>query len=186
MLTTGTARLSNRLHREFAPLPRLHFEDFAPGQVFEHGPRFMPRDEMVAFAAEYDPQPMHLDEDAARATMLGGLCASGWFACSILMRMCVEAFAGRSASMGAPGVDEVRWLAPIRPGDQLTFRATVLETRASRSRSDMGLVRFSFDLFNQRGEHGVALTTSMMMGRRENAPRPDPSPVTAEQPKGGP
>jgi acyl dehydratase len=126
----------------------------------------MPRDEMVAFAAEFDPQPMHLDEEAARATMLGGLCASGWFACCILMRMCVEAFIHRSASMGAPGVDEVRWLMPIRPDDQLTFRATVLDTRASRSRADMGFVRFSFDLFNQRSEHVVALTTSMMMQRR--------------------
>jgi acyl dehydratase len=134
----------------------------------------MPRDEMVAFAAEFDPQPMHLDDDAARATMLGGLCASGWFACCILMRMCVEAFARDSASMGAPGVDEVRWLKPIRPGDQLTFRATVIDTRVSRSRPDMGFVRFNFDLYNQAGEHVVALSTSMMMGRREPAPRPDP------------
>lgn len=129
----------------------------------------MPRDEMVAFAAEFDPQPMHLDEVAARSTMLGGLCASGWFACCILMRMCAEAFVLDSSSMGAPGVDEVRWLLPIRPGDQLTLRATVIETRASRSRPDMGFVRFNFDLFNQRNEHVVALTTSMMMGRRAPA-----------------
>jgi len=129
----------------------------------------MPRDEMVAFAAEFDPQPMHLDEAAARATMLGGLCASGWFACCILMRMCAEGFVLDSSSMGAPGVDEVRWLVPIRPGDQLTLRATVLDTRLSRSRQDMGFVRFNFDLFNQRDQHVVALTTSMMMGRRAGA-----------------
>ena len=129
----------------------------------------MPRDEMVAFAAEFDPQPMHLDEAAARATMLGGLCASGWFACCILMRMCAEGFVLDSSSMGAPGVDEVRWLVPIRPGDQLTLRATVLDTRLSRSRQDMGFVRFNFDLFNQRNQHVVALTTSMMMGRRAGA-----------------
>jgi acyl dehydratase len=126
----------------------------------------MPRDEMMAFAAQYDPQPMHLDEAAARLTMLGGLCASGWFACCILMRMCAEAFVLNSSSMGAPGVDEVRWLAPIRPDDQLTLRATVLDTRASKSRPDMGFVRFSFELFNQRNERVVALTTSMMMARR--------------------
>jgi acyl dehydratase len=129
----------------------------------------MPRDEMVAFAAEFDPQPMHLDEAAARASMLGGLCASGWFACCILMRMCTEAFVLESSSMGAPGVDEVRWLEPICPGDRLSLRATVLDTRASRSRPDMGFVRFSFDLLNQRGAHVVALTTSMMMGRRTSA-----------------
>jgi acyl dehydratase len=131
----------------------------------------MLRDDMVAFAAEFDPQPMHLDEDAARATMLGGLCASGWFACCILMRMCAEAFVLDSSSMGAPDVDEVRWLKPIRPNDQIVLRATVLDTRASRSRPDMGFVRFSFDLFNQRDEHVVALTTSMMMGRRATSPR---------------
>ena len=129
----------------------------------------MPRDEMVAFAAEFDPQPMHLDEAAARSTMLGGLCASGWFACCILMRMCAEAFVLDSSSMGAPGVDEVRWLVPIRPDDRLTLRATVLDTRLSRSRPDMGLVRFRFELFNQRGEQAVALITSMMMGRRAAA-----------------
>ena len=129
----------------------------------------MPRDQMVAFAAEFDPQPMHLDEAAAGATMLGGLCASGWFACCILMRMCAEGFVLDSSSMGAPGVDEVRWLVPIRPGDQLTLRATVLDTRLSRSRQDMGFVRFNFDLFNQRDQHVVALTTSMMMGRRAGA-----------------
>jgi acyl dehydratase len=148
-------------------LARLSFEDFTPGRVFEHGPRPMPRDEMMAFAAQYDPQPMHLDEAAARQTMLGGLCASGWFACCILMRMCAEAFVLNSSSMGAPGVDEVRWLAPIRPDDRLTLRATVLDTRASKSRPDMGFVRFSFELFNQRGERVVALTTSMMMARRD-------------------
>jgi acyl dehydratase len=88
------------------------------------------------------------------------------------MRMCTEAFVLESSSMGAPGVDEVRWLKPIRPNDRLTLRATVLDTRLSRSRADMGLVRFSFDLFNQRDEQVVALTTSMMMGRREVVPPP--------------
>src|ERR1700750_1596677 len=93
-------------------VPDLYWEDFTPGRVCEHGPRRMPRDEMIAFAAEFDPQPMHLDEVAARETMLGGLAASGWYVCCILMRMCVDAFVGQSASMGAPGVDEVKWLRP--------------------------------------------------------------------------
>jgi acyl dehydratase len=152
-----------------ASVPQLHWEDFTPGRVFEHGPRRLPRDEMIAFAAEFDPQPMHLDEEAARATMLGGLAASGWYACCILMRMTVDAFVGNSTSMGAPGVDEVRWLRPIRPDDELTLRATVLETRASKSRPDMGFVRFEFEMFNAKGERVMVLITSLMLGRREQA-----------------
>jgi acyl dehydratase len=152
-----------------ASVPQLQWEDFTPGRVFEHGPRRLPRDEMIAFAAEFDPQPMHLDEEAARATMLGGLAASGWYACCILMRMCVDAFVGNSSSMGAPGVDEVRWLLPIRPDDELSLRATVLETRASKSRPEMGFVRFQFELFNAKDECVMMLITSLMLGRREQA-----------------
>ena len=148
-------------------MSKLHWEDFSPGRVFEHGPRRMTREEIVAFAAEFDPQPMHLDEAAASATLLGGLSASGWHACCILMRMCTESFVLNSTSMGAPGVDEVRWLIPIRPGDQLTLRATVVETRSSKSRPDMGFVRFMFELFNQAGGRAVTLTTSLMMARRD-------------------
>ena len=153
-------------------VPQLYWEDFAKGRVFEHGPRRMPRDEMMAFAAEFDPQPMHLDEAAARETMLGGLAASGWYVCCILMRMCVDAFVGRSSSMGAPGVEEVKWLRPVRPGDELSLRATVLETRASKSRPDMGLVRFEFALFDADGLRAVSLITSLMLGRRNAAVPP--------------
>src|SRR5688500_1221745 len=106
------------LRRKPSSVPQLHWEDFTPGRVFEHGPRRLPREEMIAFAAEFAPQPMHLDEAAARHSMLGGLAASGWYACCILMRMCVDAFVGRSSSMGAPGVDEVKWFLPIRPDDE--------------------------------------------------------------------
>lgn len=150
-------------------MPQLYWEDFHPGRVFEHGPRRLPRDEMIAFAAQFDPQPMHLDEAAARESMMGGLAASGWYACCILMRMCVDAFVGESTSMGAPGVDEVRWLLPIRPDDELRLKATVLETRVSKSRPDMGFVRFEFELFNAAGPRVMTLTTSLMMGRREQA-----------------
>jgi acyl dehydratase len=156
-------------------VPQLQWEDFTPGRVFEHGPRLLPREEMIAFAAEFDPQPMHLDEAAARATMLGGLAASGWYACCILMRMCVDAFVGNSSSMGAPGVEEVRWLVPIRPDDELSLRATVLETRPSNSRPDMGLVRFRFELFNAKDQRVMTLITSLMLGRREQAAATAPS-----------
>jgi acyl dehydratase len=151
---------------------KLYWEDFKPGRVFEHGPRRITREEIVGFAAEFDPQPMHLDEAAARETLLGGLSASGWHACGIVMRMCIDSFVLNSASMGAPGVDEVKWLVPIRPGDDLTLRSTVLETRASRSRTDMGFVKFIFELFNQAGKPAVTLTTSLMMGRRGDEARP--------------
>jgi acyl dehydratase len=150
---------------------KLTWEDFVPGRVTEYGPRLVTREEIVGFAAEFDPQPMHLDEDAARATMLGGLSASGWHACCILMRMCVDGFVSNSTSMGAPGVDEVRWLAPVRPGDQLTLRATVLETHPSNSRPDAGFVRFRFELHNAAGEAAMSLTASLMMGRRGGGSR---------------
>jgi acyl dehydratase len=146
---------------------KLYWEDFTPGRVFEYGPRRISREEIVAFAAEFDPQPMHLDEEAARATLLGGLSASGWHACAILMRMSTDSFVLNSASMGAPGVDEVKWLMPIRPDDRLTLRSTVLETRLSRSRPEMGFVRFMFELFNQSGALAMSLATSLMMTRRE-------------------
>jgi acyl dehydratase len=110
---------------------------------------------------------MQLDEEAARRTMMGGLCASGWYACCILMRMCVDAFLGESASMGAPGVDEVKLLRPVRPDDELMFRSTVLETRASKSRPDMGLVRFEFVMSDMQGRPAVVLITSLMIGRRQ-------------------
>ena len=116
------------------PATKLYWEDFTPGRIMEYGPRRVTREEILDFAAEFDPQPFHLDETAARATMLGELCASGWHSCCILMRMSADCFVLNSSSMGAPGVDEVCWLAPIRPGDELTLRATVLSTRASGSR----------------------------------------------------
>ena len=145
---------------------KLFWEDFYQGRVFDHGPRRLPRAEMIAFAAEFDPQPMHLDEAAARATMMGGLCASGWYLCCIVMRMIVDAFAHDAASMGSPGVDEVKWLIPVRPDDQVRLRATVIETRASGSRPDMGFVRFAFELFNAEGVRAMTLSSSMMMARR--------------------
>ena len=150
-------------------MARLYWEDFQSGRVFEHGPRRLPRDEMIAFAAEFDPQPMHLDEAAARDTMLGGIAASGWYLCCILMQMCAESFVLNSSSMGAPGVDEVKWLRPVRPEELLHLRATVLDTRVSKSRPDMGFVRFQFELSNSAKETVLAASTSLMMARREKS-----------------
>jgi acyl dehydratase len=150
-------------------VPKYCWEDFAVGDVEEYGPRLVTREEIIAFAAEFDPQPMHLDEEAARATMLGGLSASGWHTCAILMRMICDWFVLESSSMGAPGVDEVKWLKPVRPGDRLSLRRTVLDTRESKSRPDLGFVKFQYEMLNQNGEPAMTLVTPAMLGKRTAA-----------------
>jgi acyl dehydratase len=152
-------------------MSKLHWEDFQPGAVAVYGPRLVTREEIIAFAAEFDPQPMHLDEAAASATLLGGLGASGWHTCCLLMRMIADGFLLESSSMGAPGVDEVRWLKPLRPGTQIRVRATVLDKRVSGSRPDMGFVKFLYEVVDEQDAVLTTLTTSMMMARREPGAR---------------
>ena len=147
-------------------MSKLYWEDFIDGSVAEFGSRLVTREEIIAFAAEFDPQPMHMDEEFARSTMLGGLAASGWHTCAIEMRMIVDGFMGDSDSMGSPGIDEVRWLKPVRPGDRLTLRRTILEARPLRSRPEWGLVRFRFELINQAGETVMRQENVNMFGRR--------------------
>src|SRR6478752_9490823 len=103
-------------------MAKLHWEDFTIGDVAVYGPRLVTREEIVAFAAEFDPQPMHMDEAAAAATLLGGLAASGWHSCAILMRMIADGFILDSSSMGGPGVEQVRWLKPLRPDIDVRVR----------------------------------------------------------------
>src|SRR5271169_1153238 len=109
-------------------MAKLHWEDFQPGAVSVYGPRLVTREEIVAFAAEFDPQSMHLDEAAASATLLGGLGASGWHTCCLLMRIIADGFVLDSSYMGSPAIDEVRWLKPLPAGTQIRVRATVLES----------------------------------------------------------
>ena len=144
----------------------LYWEDFVVGSVAEFGPRLVTREEIIAFAAEFDPQPFHLDERAAAETMLGGLAASGWHTCAIGMRLIADGFILNSASMGSPGVDEVRWLKPVRPGDELTLRRTVLDVRPLKSRPEWGLVRFRFEMLNQAGELMMTQENVNFFGRR--------------------
>ena len=148
-------------------MPKLYWEDFQPGAVSTYGPRLVTREEIVAFAAEFDPQPMHLDEAAASATVLGGLAASGWHSCGLLMRIIADGFVLNSTSMGAPGVDEVRWLRPLRPGTRVRVRATVLDTRASASRPEMGFVKFRFEMLDEQDDVLTAMVSPMMLTRRE-------------------
>src|SRR5471030_523281 len=153
-------------------MPKLHWEDFKLGAVAVYGPRLVTREEIVAFAAEFDPQPMHLDETAASATLLGGLGASGWHTCCLMMRIIADGFLLGSTSMGAPGIEEVRWLAPLRPGTNIRIRSTVLDTRASKSRPKMGLVKFNFEVIDDADTALTSLVTSLMFGRRQPGARP--------------
>jgi acyl dehydratase len=148
-------------------MSKRHWEDFTPGSVAVYGPRLVTREEIVAFAAEFDPQPMHLDETAAGATLLGGLAASGWHSCCILMRIIADGFINESHSMGAPGVDEVRWLKPLRPGTQVRVRTSVLEKRPSKSRPDVGFVKCLFEMLDEQDAVLTEMTSPLMIRRRE-------------------
>ena len=144
----------------------LTFEDFPPGHFGQFGPRRVSREEMLAFAAEFDPQPMHLDEQAASRSMLKGLSGSGWHLCAIMMRMMVDGFIGRSASLGSPGVNELRWLVPPRPEDDLTLDVEVAEARISRSRPGTGIVTFKAVVRNAAGQALCEMTSPIMVARR--------------------
>jgi acyl dehydratase len=144
----------------------LTFEDFPPGHFGTFGPRRVTREEILGFAAEFDPQPMHLDEEAAKRTMLNGLAASGWHLCSIMMRMMCDGYIGRTASLGSPGVNEVRWLAPLRPGDDITLDVEVTEARISRSRPETGIVTFKTLVRNAAGQALCEMVSPIIVARR--------------------
>jgi len=146
--------------------PIRYFEDFHPGQQLECAERTVTREEILRFAEEFDPQPFHLDEEAARHSVFGGLVASGWHICGILMRILVDSFMGQAASLASPGVDEIRWLKPVRPGDRLRLHVVVLEAIPSRSKPDRGILRFRCKLFNQRNELVTTVVSLAIMGRR--------------------
>jgi acyl dehydratase len=147
-------------------VPQHHWEDFSPGQVIDCGSRLVSRQEIVGFAAEFDPQPMHLDEAAAKHTMLRGLSGSGWHLCSLMMRMMFDGYIGRTASLGSPGVDEVRWLSPLRPDDDLMLDVDVTAARASRSRPEMGIVTFAMRMRNASGQVLLEAVSPIMIRRR--------------------
>jgi len=142
------------------------FEDFPVGRVREFGGRTVGREEVLAFAAAFDPQPFHLDEEAANASVLGGLSASGWHTCAMVMRMMCDDYLVDSTSQGSPGIDNLRWLRPVRPGDTLRVRMTILEARESKSRPQIGLIRSSWEVFNQQDEQVLSMEGWGMFGRR--------------------
>jgi acyl dehydratase len=144
----------------------LVFEDFKLGPLGRFGPRHVTAEEIRAFAAEFDPQPMHLDEAAAAGSMLRGLAGSGWHLCSIIMRMMFDGFIGRTASLGSPGVNELRWLAPFRPGDDIMLDIEVTEARVSRSRPTTGIVMFKMVASNSSGQALCEMVSPIIVQRR--------------------
>ena len=144
-----------------------YLEDFAVGQVMDFPPRTVSEDEIIAFARDYDPQPFHLDKEAAKQSLFGGLCASGWHTAGLMMRMLVDHMIGKYASMGSPGIDQLRWVKPVFPGDTLHLRGEVLEVKFSQSKPDRGVITTRYEMTNQKGE-----TVLMMQGKGMYARRP--------------
>jgi len=143
------------------------FEDFPVGAVREFGGKTVSREEVLAFATEFDPQPFHLDDEAAKASVFGGLSASGWHTCAMVMRMMCDGYLNDSTSQGSPGIDNLRWLKPVKPGDTLRVRMTILEARVSAKRPQIGLVRSVWAVFNQQDEQVLSMEGWGMFGRRE-------------------
>jgi len=145
---------------------KVHWEDYEVGSVREYGSVTVSREEIVAFARQFDPQPFHVDEEAARLSPFGGLVASGWHTCALAMRMFCDGELGRSAAAGSPGVEKVRWVRPVRPGDTLRLRITLLEKRPMRSKPHLGLLRNAWEVVNQAGERVMEMEGWGMVRRR--------------------
>jgi acyl dehydratase len=144
-----------------------YWEDFQVGQVLEYGGHTVTREEVLEFAREFDPQPFHLDEEAAAASPYGRIIASGWQTAGFFMRMLTDHVLADSASMGSPGVESLRWLRPVYPGDTLRVRQEVLEARPMASRAKLGLVKNRFHTLNQHGEVVMEMISLGIFSRRE-------------------
>jgi acyl dehydratase len=143
-----------------------YWEDFQIGEVTELGPVDVPEEELLAFARRYDPQPFHIDAEAARTGPFGGLIASGWHTTAIFMGMFVRGVLLDAASMGSPGVEEIRWTVPVRPGDRLTARVTIVDSRPSETNPGRGTVITANEVFNQHGELVMTLKARGFFARR--------------------
>lgn len=144
----------------------VYFEDIAVGDKTVFGEKKVTLEEILKFARKYDPQPFHVDEKAAGESIYGGLIASGWHTGGLLMRMMVDNMVDQRTGLGSPGFDDLRWILPVRPGDFLRFESTVIETRKSSSRPDMGIIRAQVFLFNQNDEKVLSVKTIGMMKTR--------------------
>ena len=144
----------------------IWWEDFKVGDVAEMGRHTFTEEEIVAFGRQFDPQPFHIDPQAARHSPFGGLIASGWHTCAVGMRLMVDQYIGRTVSLGSPGIEDIRWLRPVRAGDTLTYSRTVTASRASATRAGVGLVKHRWEAVNQSGETVLSMEGWGMYGRR--------------------
>ena len=168
---------------EFAvPAADRHFEDYAPGAVFEYGEIPVDEAEIVEFARRFDPQYIHIDREQAARGPFGGLIASGWHTAAMMMRLIVDNFLPKSASLGSPGIDELRWLRPVRPGELLSVRLSILEATRSRSKPDRGVARTLCEVLNQEREVVMSLKAMNIIACRRHHPNPPPH---AEEGTGG-
>jgi acyl dehydratase len=147
-------------------MPGNTFEDFAPGQVYELGSTTVTEEEIVDFARRFDPQPFHLDAEAAKDSDFGGLIASGWHTGAMWMRLYVDSLLGGGSGQGSSGIEELRWLAPVRPGDTLSGRLTVLETTPSERHPHRGTIRIRGEMVNQDGVTVMSMVSRGRFGRR--------------------
>ena len=150
--------------------PERYFEDYTPGAVFMSDAIAVSEAEIVAFARQYDPQAMHTDPEAAKAGRFGGLIASGWHTAALMMRLFATNFLSPASSVASPGIDELRWLLPVRPGDVLRLRVTVIEARRSRSRPGEGIVRSLIEVLNQDGAVVMSLKPISLIACRRMPP----------------
>ena len=146
----------------------IHYEDLVVGETEEFGAYEVTREEVIEFASKYDPQPFHLDDEAAAATYFGRLSASGWHTAAMTMRMMVDNFSQKQrASLGSPGIDELRWLKPVYPGDTLSVTSELIEKRRSKSRPEMGIMRAKSTTWNQHGEAVMTLVSNGLIKVRD-------------------
>ena len=148
------------------PPIKYYWEDLVAGSTLELGSTTVLREEVLAFARKFDPQPFHLDDEAAAHSVFGKLAASGWHTCAMAMGLMVRGFLHEAASLGSPGLENIKWLRPVYPGDTLTLRQRFLETRPMKSRPDVGLARSLWEMFNQHGEQVLSMDGWGMFRRR--------------------
>jgi acyl dehydratase len=146
------------------------WEDMAVGQVRDLGTISPSREDIIAFASQFDPQPFHLDAAAGAASVFGGLCASGWHTCSLAMRLMVTNFLQQTSSLGSPGLENIQWKKPVYPNDTLRLQTTVLETKPMGRRPDVGMTRNLWEMFNQHGDKVLHMEGWGMFRRRHPAP----------------
>lgn len=151
-------------------MSRLYLEDFAVGQVFPGGRIKVDKEQIIAFASQFDPQPYHLDEEAARKSVFGGLAASGWHTAALTMRLMVDGTFRPAGGILGVGFDELSWPRAVRPGDELHAESEVLEVRASKSRPDRGMIRVRTTTLNQNGEVVQMFTGNLLVPRRPAQP----------------